>query len=83
MVDLPLTRLETARYAMFISGTSFLNHGLYAKPILKSSWINAYFAGFQCIEYTSGEVDTPISPIPAERASGAMLMNGTAVEITL
>ena len=34
-------------------------------------------------EYASGEVATPISPIPPERASGEIRRNGTAVVTTL
>jgi hypothetical protein len=37
-----------------------------------------YFAGFQYWELTSGSVAAPTSPIPAERASGAMVWDITA-----
>jgi hypothetical protein len=45
--------------------------------------LNAYFAGFQYMEYSSGEVAAPTSPIPPALASGAIIRKGTEVEITL
>jgi hypothetical protein len=41
--------------------------------------MKAYLAGFQCCELRSALVATPTSPIPAARASGAMLSDGIAV----
>jgi hypothetical protein len=52
-------------------------------PTPKVLSLKAYFAGFQNMEYTSGEVAAPTSPIPPDLASGAIVKNGTEVEITL
>jgi len=61
----------------------FESQGEYdrAKPILSS--IKTSFAGFQWIEFASGEVATPVSPIAPALASGVILRKGTAVVITL
>ena len=38
---------------------------------------NGYFAGFQYCEFTSASVAAPTSPIPAARASGAIVCEVT------
>ena len=43
----------------------------------------AYLAGFHCCEKASAAVATPLSAIPAARASAATSKKGTAVVITL
>jgi len=45
--------------------------------------MNEYFAGFQCNEFASGDVATPMSPIPPALESGEINKNGTAVVIVL
>ena len=46
-------------------------------PILFSA--KASLEAFQCIEFASGDVATPTSPIEPPRASGAIIKKGTAV----
>ena len=41
--------------------------------------VKGYFAGFQYCDTTSGSVAAPTSPIPAARASGAMVCDVTDV----
>jgi hypothetical protein len=61
----------------------------FAKPRVYNSRktislsIKANLAGFQCILLASGDVDTPASPMAPERASGAIIRNGTAVVMVL
>src|SRR5512146_645490 len=47
------------------------------------SWRKADFDTFQKVEFPSGLVATPTSPIPPARASGPIRKNGTAVVTTL
>ena len=46
-----------------------------------SSVVKASFAGFQCIEFASGVVATPTSPIAPALESGPINKKGTAVVI--
>ena len=62
---------------MFISGTSVLSQGEYEIPIPPSPSMNAYFEGFQCMLYISGDVETPASPIAPALESGAIRRKGT------
>ena len=63
----------------------FLSNLSFADPN-NDQWKDSektYFDGFQCWEYTSTDVATPISHILAALASEAIKRNGTPVVITL
>jgi hypothetical protein len=66
-----------------MSSTSARSQGVYetANPICLS--MKASLAGFQWMEFGSGDVATPLSPIPPARASGAIIRKGTAVVMVL
>jgi hypothetical protein len=49
----------------------------YATPPFSST--KAYFAAFQCWEFTSGEEAAPTAPIPVDLPSGAIVNKGTEV----
>ena len=68
---------------MLISGINARNHGVYEIATPNSSSIIEYFAGFQNIEFASGLVATPKSPIPPALESGVIIKKGTADVIVL
>ena len=67
---------------MDISSTTVDNQGVNDTDKPKSDSKKASLAGFQYTALASGEMATPTSPIPAERASGEIARKGTPVVIT-
>ena len=51
-------------------------------PTPVTFFAKTYFEGFHCWAYTSAEVATPSSPIPAALASGVINKKGTPVVMT-
>ena len=61
-----------------ISGTNLLNQGVYEIEKPPSSSKKASLAEFQWIEWTSGDVAAPTSPIEPALESGDIVKKGTA-----
>ena len=66
---------------MLMSGTNNLNQGVTVKPSPNFLSEKANLLPFQCIEFISGSVAAPTSPIAPCLLSGLIIKNGTAVVI--